>query len=139
MPSSTLLASAVSLTTSLTASTNTAAVAGYGSHTVHLNWTPGTAGNILTVAVDFRVQTSASSGSTWAQEHTWDESTVASGTRTNTRTLEQYQFTATGTSAVGLYISVKCNAGDIRIRYAESEDGSSTKGTITAYVLSSPA
>ena len=139
MGSSTLLASGVALTTSPVASTNSAPVAGLGSHTLHVLWTPGTANNVLTVAIDFRVQTTAAAGTTWTQEMQWGESSVVSGTRTNTRTLEQYQFTAAGTTEIGLYINVKCDAGDVRIRYSESEAGSSTKGTITAYLLSSKA
>lgn len=139
MGSSTLLASGVTLTSTLAASTNVAPVSGLGSHTIHLLWTPGTSGNILTVAIDFRVQTNAGAGTTFAQELTWGESTVVSGTRTNTRTLEQYKFTSTGTTEVGLYINVKCNAGDLQIRYAESIDGGASLGTITAYALSSQA
>lgn len=130
-----LLASAVALSTSLTASTNSATISGLGKHTVFIEWTPGTAANVLTVAVDTRVQ--GVSAGEWTQQMTWDEATVASGTRTNTRTLEQYQHTAANTTLIPFQILLEGHGHDLRIRYAESEAGSSTKGTITAYVISS--
>lgn len=134
MASSALLASAVALTTSLTASTDISNTEGLAKHTFLVEWTPGTAANVLTLAIDFRFGTSAGSGGEWTQEQTWDESATAG---TYTRTLKQYQHTAANTSVVPIVISTEGHASAIRIRYAESEAGSSTKGTITARAISS--
>lgn len=129
------LASAVALTTSLTASTNVATIDGLGKHSLFIEWTPGTSGNVFLVVIDRRVQ--GSTAGEWTQEMTWVQSASAGGTSTNTRNVEQYQHTATGTTVVPLHIVIEGQAHELRIRYSESEAGSSTKGTVTAYVLSS--
>lgn len=137
MNRSQVLASAVALTTSATASTRTANVNGTLYHTLMINWTPGTTGNVLTVSVEYSlddVQT-ADASSTWFQEMGWS---LSSGHYT--RTLIDVQHTAASTTAVPLIYPVAdgeaVNAKKIRIKYAESEAGGATKGTITAQLFS---
>lgn len=123
-----LIADEVSLTTSAVAS-DSADTLGLYKHTIKLVWTPGTAANVLTVSVETRV-----TGGTWAQETTWEESATP-GTFTDTP--KDYQVTAADTSAVGKDILLNGHCDQIRVKYQESEDGSSTKGTITVNIYSS--
>lgn len=126
------LASSVALTTTATASTNTAETGTYGYHTLYLEWTPGTAANVLTVTVEYRVN--GSTAGSWTQLMSWDD-LAANGTLT--RTLDQLQHTATGTTLVPLAYVFQVHAHQIRIKYSESEAGGATKGTITARLTSS--
>ena len=119
------LASAVALTTSDVSSV-TANIAGSDQHTVYVEWTPGTSGNVLTV----KLWTRADSASQWTQEQEWD------GSGTKTRTLIQYQHTATGTTVVPMVFSVPQQGQEFKITFTESEAGGATKGTITATLFS---
>lgn len=123
-----ILATAVALTTSSTASTNTANVQECDQHSIYLEWTPGTSSNVLTVTVETRTN-----GGQWTQDMSW------AGTTTLTRNLLSLTHTATGTTVVPLVYDFSRHADELRIKYAESEAGSSTKGTITAYIISSPS
>lgn len=122
----TTIASAVALTTTPTASTKTVKCKSYNKHRIQLDWTPGTSGNILTVTVETRTD-----GGEWTQEMSWGSTPGA-----RTRTKESYTHTATGTTVDPSYIQLDTLADELRVKYSESEDGSSTKGTITVKVLS---
>ncbi len=125
------LSTAQVLTASLAASTNTAITEGYNYHTLDLAWTPGTAANVLTVIIEHRVN--ANTNGPWTQDMKWNESPAG----TLTRTLLQLVHTAADTNEVGLYYTFQNHGGEYRIRVTESEAGSSTKGTLTAYLTSS--
>jgi hypothetical protein len=125
------LCSALALTTTSTAATKTSVTGGYNYHTLDFQWTPGTAGNVLTVIVEHRVP--AVTNGEWTQQMKWNEN--PSGTLT--RVLLQYQHTATGTAVVPLSASFEGHGGEFRIKVSESEAGSSTKGTLTAWLTSS--
>ena len=129
MISSAHLAQAVALTTTLTASTNTHLTLGLYNHTIRIEWTPGTTNNVLTFAIDTRI-----TGGEWVQQMEWDESATA-GTYTKTNRLNSH--TATGTTVTGLTVLLDEHCNELRVRYAESEAGSSTKGTITVHAYSS--
>ena len=129
MISSQPLDAAVNLTTTLTASVNTHKQLGLYKHTVLMDWTPGTASNVFTIVIDFRV-----TGGQWVQEMVWDESQT---TGTYTRTLKQYQHTAANTTLISFVVLVDGHGDEVRIRTSESEAGSSTKGTISATIYSS--
>lgn len=123
-----VIASAVALTTTATASTKTVKCKSALKHRIQLDWTPGTSGNVLTATVETRTN-----GGEWTQEMSWGS---APGART--RTLESYTHTATGTTLTPLYLTVETLADELRVKYTESEAGGVTKGTITVTVLSSP-
>ncbi len=125
------LASALQLTASSTAATNTSIVEGMSYHTLDFAWTPGTSGNVLTVIIEHRVN--AVTNGPWTQEMDWNESPAG----TYTRTLKQYQHTATGTTEVPLSVLFEQHAGEVRIKVSESIAGGVTLGTITAYLTSS--
>jgi hypothetical protein len=122
------LTSAVALTTTSTASTYTAPTGGLSKHTINMEWTPGTAANILTVIVQYQPTT----GGEQLQE--WDDTATAG---TFVRTLHQLQHTAVSTAVVPLEFTFERHANTIRIKVSESETGSSTKGTLTSWVTSS--
>lgn len=124
-----VIASAVALTTTLTASTKTVKSRNADKFRIQVDWTPGTSGNVLTFAVDTRTKDGQ-----WTQEMSWGNSP---GTRT--RTLEQYQHTASGTTLVPLFLNFEAVCDELRVRYAESEAGSATKGTVSVTVLSNKA
>jgi hypothetical protein len=129
MPNSsteTIIASAVALTTTPTESTKTVKCKSALKHRIQLDWTPGTAANVLTVTIETRV-----TGGQWTQEMSWGTTPGA-----RTRTAESYTHTAAGTTVTPLYVTFEGLADELRIKYSESEAGSSTKGTITATVLS---
>lgn len=121
------LASAVALTTSATASTNTAKCRGASKHSIILMWTPGTSGNVLTVTVEHRADI-ATGDEGWVQTGTWSATAGA-----KTWTANSYTYTASGTSEVSTSIPLEEPFQEYRIKYAESEAGGATKGTITAY------
>jgi len=125
-----LLATAVALTGTPTASTAAAEPKGAAKHKLWLYWTPGTSGNVLTVTIEIRPRTNT--GATWVQELVW-----SSGSGAHTKTNESYTHTATGTSVVGLYVDLETAADEVQIKYSESDAGSATRGTITAYCQSS--
>lgn len=125
------LSDAQALTTTLTATTYSSEISGCNVHDIHIFWTPGTTGNVLTYTVEFKNNES----STWVQEMTWDGS-VSAGTQTNTKTFQRYQETATGTSVVPLLLSLQGSGHQIRLKVAESEAGGATKGTITIVAFS---
>lgn len=121
-----LLASAVALTTTATASTSTG-INGADKHSIYLLWTPGTTNNVLTVTVE-----TSPDGTNWCQ----DMVTTNTGGALAAQRLS-FSHTATGTTLVTFRVDVSGVQGDkLRIKYAESEAGSSTKGTITAYCFS---
>ncbi len=124
------LTSALALTTTSTASTYTAPTGGLSKHTINMEWTPGTAANVLTVIVQYQ----PNSGSEWVQLQEWDD-TATPGTFV--RTLHQLQHTAAGTTVVPLEFTFERHAHTVRIKVSESEDGSATKGTLTSWVTSS--
>lgn len=126
------LSIAQALTTSLTASTNTSITEGYNYHTLELAWTPGTSGNILTVTIEHRALNAVTNGP-WTQDMKWNESPAG----TLTRQVLQLKETATGTTELGLYYTFPNHGDEYRIKVAESEDGSSTKGTLSAWLTSS--
>lgn len=121
-----LIASAVALTTTPTASTKTVKCKSALKHRIQLDWTPGTAANVLTVTIETRTN-----GGQWTPEMSWGSTPGA-----RTRTAESYTHTAANTTLVPLYVNFEGVADELRIKYSESEAGSSTKGTITASVLS---
>lgn len=123
--SESVLATDVALTTSLTASAKTVKCGYSDKFRIQADWTPGTSGNVLTFTIESRTRDGQ-----WTQEMSWGSSP---GTRT--RTLEQYQHTASGTTVVPLYFEVETIADELRVKYAESEAGSSIKGTISVSVL----
>lgn len=125
------LSSALALTTTLTAATNTSIVEGFDYHTLDFAWTPGTTSNVLTIAIDHRVN--ANTDGPWTQDMKWVEAPAG----TLTRTLLQLQHTATGTTEVAFYYSFELHAGEVRIRVSESEAGGVTKGTISSFLTSS--
>lgn len=129
MASRSPLASAVALTTTSTVSTYSPLVGGSPKHTINFEWTPGTAANILTVIIQYQ----STDGANWTQLMEWDDA----GSGTYTKTDIQLQHTATGTTVVPLEFTFERHAYAVRIKYAESETGSSTKGTITAWITSS--
>ena len=100
---------------------------GAAKHCIVLYWTPGVTGNILTIKIFMRPRTN-SDDATFIQEMTW-----SSAAGTHTRTLDDYQFTATGTTEVGLFITVEQAFDEVRISYAEDSTGGAGKGTLTAY------
>lgn len=129
MPNSsteTIIASAVALTTTPTASTKTVKCKSALKHRIQFDWTPGTAANVLTVTIETRVK-----GGQWSPEISWGSTP---GTRT--KTAELYTHTAADTTLVPMYVNYEGLADELRIKYSESEAGSSTKGSITATVLS---
>ncbi len=121
-----IIAAAVALTTTPAAATKTVKCKSESKHRIQLDWTPGTAANVLTVTVETRAN-----GGQWTQEMSWGS---VAGART--RTLESYTHTAASTTIVPLYVQVETLADELRVKYSESEAGSSTKGTITVTVLS---
>lgn len=122
----TILASAVNLTTTPTASSNTAYVGGLAKHCLTMEWTPGTAGNKLSITIQGRRKDSA----VWIQEASF--STDAA----RLRTAHTLSVTAANTTAIGLYHNFDMAVDEIRVLYAESEDGSATKGSIKAWISS---
>lgn len=122
-----IIATAVALTTSATASTKTVKCKSADKHSVYLLWTPGTTNNVLTVTVE-----TSPDGTKWVQDMT---TTNASGVLS--RQALSFTHTATGTTEVGFRLDLTdIQAEELRVKYAESEAGSSTKGTITVKVLS---
>lgn len=121
------LASALALTGSAAASTNTAIVGGMAYHTLHFDYTPGASGNVLTITIEERINEATNSG--WAQECEWNESPAG----TWTRTLKQYKFTSTGTTEVPIVIAFQMNTDEVRIKASET----GTNGTYNAWLTSS--
>ena len=78
----------------------------------------------------FRYHPYGGQGRAWTQEMQWNDSPVG----TYTRTLNQLNFTATGTVLVPLSFFFQGHYGEVRIKY--SETGSSF-GTISAFLTSS--
>ena len=115
------------LTSTPTASTNTAVVQGMNYHTLHFDYTPGASGNVLTITIEGRVN--AVTNSAYAQEMEWNESPAG----TWTRTLKQYKFTSSGTSKISLVIVFQMHTGEIRIKASET----GTNGTYDAWLTSS--
>ncbi len=126
MANKAILASAVALTTTPTASTQ-ASIVGSDKHTIYVLWTPGTTNNVLTITVE-----TSPDGTNFCQ----DMVTTNTGGALATQRLT-FTHTATGTTLVTFRLDVNDVQGDrLRIKYSESEAGSSTKGTITAYSFS---
>lgn len=125
------LCSALQLTASPAAATNTAIVEGMCAHTLDFFWTPGTIGNVLTITIEHRVN--ASTNSSYIQEMQWNDSPAG----TYVRTLNQLNHTATGTSEVPLSFFFQGHYGEIRIKVSESTAGGVTLGTISAFLTSS--
>lgn len=124
-----LLASAVALTTTPTASTATT-INSCNHHSIYVLWTPGTTNNVLTITVE-----TSPDGTNYCQDMVTPNS---SGALTAQRLT--FTHTATGTTLVSFRLDVNEVQGDhLRIKYSESEAGSSTKGTITAYSYSRAA
>lgn len=128
----TTLSTDKALTTSFVAATNAHRCEGKSYHTLKFLWTPGTAANVLTIKVYARDK-GVTDGSL-VQQQKWTESGTAG---TYTKTLIQYQETATGTTEVPLEIEFQRHADEILVYATESEAGSSTKGTYTASITSS--
>lgn len=124
------LSVAKSLTTSFVASTYAPLTGGCPKHTLNFEWTPGTTANVLQVKVEYQ----ATDGGEWTQLMQWDDTETAG---TFTRTLNQLQHTATGTTVVPLEFTFERHAYAVRIKATESEAGSATKGTYTAWLTSS--
>ena len=123
MANKAILASAVALTTSPVASTQSSIV-GCDKHAIYVLWTPGTSGNVLTITVE-----TSPDGTNWCQ----DMVTPNSGGALTAQRLT-FTHTATGTTLVTFRLDVNDVQGDrLRIKYSESEAGGATKGTITAY------
>jgi hypothetical protein len=131
MPNSAIesvIASAVALTTTATASTKTVKCKSALKHRIQFDWTPGTTGNVLTLTIESRTN-----GGQWTQEMSWGSSP---GVRT--KTAESYTHTAASTTLVPMYVTFEGLADELRVKYTESEAGGVTKGTITVTVLSYP-
>ena len=125
------LCSALALTTTATAATNTAVTGGNNYHTLDFQWTPGTSGNVFVLIIEHRVN--AVTDGEWTQDMKWNESPAG----TFTRVVKQYQHTATGTTVVPFSVSFDGHGGEFRIKVSESEAGGSTKGVLTAFLTSS--
>lgn len=122
-----LIANEVALTTSAVDS-SVRSIEGSSKQSVYVQWTPGTAANVLTV----NIYTRATPDSEWTKEMYWTDS---GSVRTRTER-SPYTHTAEDTDVVPLQMNIETIAAELKIDFKESEDGSSTKGTITAYASS---
>ncbi len=122
------LATTVTLTGSAVDSTNTSMTEGMCAHTLDFEYTPGASGNVLTVTIFHRNK--GSTDGAYTQEMQWNDSPAG----TYVRTLNQLQFTATGTSLVPLSFFFQGHYGEVKIQYTES---GSVFGTISAMLTSS--